>query len=433
MDVSSTSKPITARSFKVNETAVSETNGKHYCFYQSWRGPFQLDFNALCKSENQQPNQRFPIVEKFSPDVQRLLITDAFHARLYDLDARRMMWETMLPWSAKYVVADSFAHPIVVFSKDGSRAAVVIEYRVLVLDTATGAVVIAFEEEYHQLFSNAQFSADNATVLLTQPSHIVFLDVKTGAIRKLPLDVDVDSPRSRLVDGAEKTLAVYNTSRGVMLIDTETGALKKDPWRDENFRFEYFSDDGRYFFTVHATSIDKATGRREVRYDSIVSFDCVTQQKVATFEISKSMNAFSYIFEMSPKTSIVGDQLAVTNSNGTAMVGRINSNHLSNLMKVRPIPFLPILPKEREVYAISCLVMPSFAKHQFSSSGERLYVEVSPSYGRQGDGLTRDFIYRRNHPEEWWGVLCTFECVFAAACCVLLIWSLVRDWRELPR
>lgn len=48
-------------------------------------------------------------------------------------------------------------------------------------------------------------------------------------------------------------------------------------------------------------------------------------------------------------------------------------------------------------------------------------------------GMSRDYILRRNHPEEWWGLACTGEFWLAAALLLAFLWSAVRDVRGLPR
>ncbi len=251
MDVSTASS--TGRTYtSAHGTKLWEKEGRHFVFYKNGRVHFEFDFNETINDSQNARNKDFStfwqhsIAQCFSPDLTKLLVADGCHARLYDLDSKRMLHEWMLVESDKDVLPDTFAAPSLAFSPDGSTLAVVSisTDRSYVLDAAHGGIVKEIDAHFRYV-SHVQLSRDNTSLLVIDSSVPTIFDVESGVGRivKMNGELTIDASKSRLIEGEKITLAVYDTVKGVLVFNPETREAK-DVWNDSAYRFQEFSDDG---------------------------------------------------------------------------------------------------------------------------------------------------------------------------------------------
>ncbi len=161
-------------------------------------------------------------------------------------------------------------------------------------------------------------------------------------------------------------------------------------------------------------------------------FDTLTGKLIAQHIVDEKYAREGSWFGNATKTSSYGNVSVISNCAAHAIIKRIDSGHEYDITANCGMLNLPPEPDKYRPTLIACAVTVE-ASHVLSRSGDALFVESDRPFGRHSDETTRDRLYRRNHPEEWWGLACTNEFWLVAALAAGLLWSLIRDWRELPR
>jgi len=440
----------TGKSYVMGGQELIERDGKRFSIFKNDLPYFEFDFLTIRDPKTYvNPDGTInetgpsPIVKTLSPDLTKMLVADEYHARLYDLSARKLLHEwTLFDATQKYGLY--FPNPIVHFSDDGTRIAVIRETfdELVLLNAETGGITSRFPAARAR---RCDFTPDGKRMCLERTGGLDVRELDGKLVFSESYEVNrywtQKSVQFLDMDVSGKTthcMAFCGTNK-IEFADVATGTSVKEIPILPGEKFEGFSAHNTHFYTSLACGDLRGNTHYAVR-DTRTGDDVFRCAANGKFE-SPSWDSFD-----SSLISTCGDYCIVTHTTGSVRLWRLSSNQFIGKWNPNAMTSRSPLIEEPHVIIITCMRPSRASLHTIARSGstssnqifattvDAIFTEGPHRSATQKHGeIQRDFILRRNHPEEWWGLAWTLEFAFATVLMMLLIWSLVRDWRELGR
>ncbi len=429
-----TDSKSTGRTYTFGTAQLNELHGQHFALYKHDKICFDFEFFETFneKSRNKVLREfsfgQHATERKLSPDLTRILLADHCHACLFGLGERRKVFEWAL-LEEGVEIPEIFQAPHLAFSSDGALIAVITQLnRVFILDANTGAIARKFTISGRN-FRHALFSPDSKSLLLDFDAKLELLNLADGTLR-FSRDTPLDTSYSHCawLAGEPDTLVARN-ARAVEWLNAKTGETIKQVWNEPGFTFDGFSSDGRRFHIFRA-----AKNTRDVH---CFVRDSTTGAQLFSCDVDRSFSSRGTPFDSSAKILTKDKLCMIANPVGDTRLWNLDSGLFVDELRPAEMTTLPPLRTPPKFDIITCAmycVADITISNSFGSlfSDNAVFIEGQRNLGF-GQDIERDYRLCRNHPDAWWGLACRYEFWLTVLIAGMFLWSVVRDWRELPR